>query len=428
MGGGSIGLGAHGAVMTEPRVYRPFALLAFGGSVLVGTPVGMWWLAWLYLGAPALSVDWLLLHAGVQVFGLFGTLIVGVAHHLLPRFTGRPVAASALTPWLARLLAAGLALRAAAVVSGVAMLAPLGALAQGVAFGLFAGWVWRTLAPPPLARLRVHLTASSAWLAAACALEVAVRALALVDGRPVPDMGAMRAAHSMAILGGVVGWVSGVLLRAGPMFVPNWQVPRRVVALVPWGPALAGALSAATLTAGPVASILLARLADLAALGTMTALVLSAGAHRPAPRALPMLSRSRDEARIFRLAAASAVVGALGAAGLTLGAGAALPHHVLADALRHLLTIGMLTSVVVAMTFRLIPVLEGTALAWPGLRTVALGALLGAVILRTSQVLAVDGWRGLGAAVALSGVLAWIALAAVALNLAAAVFRSADRR
>jgi len=47
--------------------------------------------------------------------------------------------------------------------------------------------------------------------------------------------------------------------------------------------------------------------------------------------------------------AASAVVGTLGAAGLTLGAGAALPHHALADALRHLLTIGMLTSVVVAM-------------------------------------------------------------------------------
>jgi hypothetical protein len=141
-----------------------------------------------------------------------------------------------------------------------------------------------------------------------------------------------------------------------------------------------------------------------------------------------MLSRSRDEARIFRLAAASAVVGALGAAGLTLGAGVALPHHALADALRHLLTIGMLTSVVVAMTFRLIPVLEGTALAWPGLRTLALGALLGAVILRTSQVLVVDGWRWLGAAVALSGVLAWIALAAVALNLAAAVFRNTDRR
>ena len=413
--------------MSEPRIYRPFAGLAFGGSVLVGTPLGMWLLAWLHLGAPAAAVDWSLLHAGIQVFGLFGTLIVGVAHHLLPRFTNRPVAASGLTPWLVGLLAAGLGLRAAAVVSGATVLTAAGALTQGVAFALFAGWVWRTLDPSPLARLRRHLTASSAWLAVACLLEVAVRIGAIADGRPIPDLGAMRAVHSIALLGGVVGWVSGVLLRAGPMFVPNWQVPRAVVALVPWGPALAVALSAATLVAGPVTTLALARLADLAALGTVAALVVSAGAHRRAGRALPMLSRSLDEARIFRLAAASALLGTFGAAGLALGAGAALPHHALADALRHLLTIGVLMSVVVAMTFRLIPVLEGTALAWPGLRTVALVALVGAVILRSAQGVAVHGWPWLGPAVVLSGALAWIALAAVAVSLTAAIIRGTAR-
>lgn len=235
----------------------------------------------------------------------------------------------------------------------------------------------------------------------------------------------MRAVHSVALLGGVIGWVTGVLLRAGPMFVPGWQVPRALVTLVSCGPALAATLSAATLLAGPIAATRLARLADLAALGTVAALVVSAGALRRAPRALPMLSRSRAEARIFRLGAVSALAGALGAAGLALGAGAALPHHALGDALRHLMTVGFLTSVVVAMTFRLIPVLEGAALPWPGLRTVAFAALLGAVILRTAQALAVSGWPGLGLAVALSGVLAWIALAAVATNLTAVMIRRA---
>jgi hypothetical protein len=85
----------------------------------------------------------------------------------------------------------------------------------------------------------------------------------------------------------------------------------------------------------------------------------------------------------------------------------------------------VLTSIVVAMTFRLIPVLEGMALAWPWLRTVAFVALLGAVILRTTQGLAVGGWPRLGPAVALSGALAWIALAAVAVSLAAAMIRRA---
>jgi hypothetical protein len=387
----------------------------------------MWLLAWLHLGAPAASLDWWLLHAGIQVFGLFGTLIVGVAHHLLPRFAGRPVAATALTPWLAGLLGAGLGLRVAAVVSNAAVLTPVGALAQSVAFALFAGWVWRALDPPPLARLRRHLAASSAWLAMACLLEVAVRIAGLADGRPIPDLEAMRAVHSIALLGGVIGWVSGVLLRAGPMFVPGWQVPRALAVPVPWGPALAATLSAATLLAGPLVAARLARLADFAALGTVAALVVSAGALRRAPRALPMLSRSRAEARIFRLGAVSALVAALGAAGLALGAGSALPHHALSDALRHLVTIGFLTSVVVAMTFRLIPVLEGVALPWPGLRTVAFVALLGAVILRTAQGLAIYGWPGLGPAVALSGVLAWIALAAVAATLAAVMIRAAIR-
>jgi hypothetical protein len=140
-----------------------------------------------------------------------------------------------------------------------------------------------------------------------------------------------------------------------------------------------------------------------------------------------MLSRSHAEARIFRLGAACTLAGALGAAGLALGSAATLPHHALADALRHLLTIGVLTSIVVAMTFRLIPVLEGVALSWPWLRTVAFVALLGAVILRTAQALALDGGSWLGPAVALSGALAWIALAAAAVSLTAAMIRSPAR-
>jgi len=409
------------AMRAEPRLYRPFALLAFGATVLVGTPLGVWLLAVLHLGAPALPADWVLFHAGVQVFGFFGVLIVGVAHHLLPRFTGRPVAGSALTPWLATLLAAGLALRAAAVVSGAAALSAAGALVHGAAFALFAGWVWRALDPPPLARLRRHLTASSVWLAAACVLEVTVRTVALVSDRPVPDLGGMRAVHSIALLGGVIGWVTGVLLRAGPMFVANWRVPGTVAALVPWGPGLAVALSAAALLAGPVGAVALARLADVAALGTVAAVVISAGAFRRPGRALPMLSRSRQEARIFRLGVISAVVAALGAAGLALGAAAVLPQHVLADAVRHLVTVGFLTSVVVAMTFRLIPVLEGVALPWPGLRHVAFAALLASVLLRTAQGPVVYGWSGLRLAVVLSGPLAWMALVAVAANLVAAM-------
>jgi hypothetical protein len=422
--------------VTEPRVYRPFALVAFGGTVLAGTPVGVGLLGWRQLGVPALTADWLHFHAGIQVFSLLGTLIVGVAHHLLPRFTGRPVAATALTPWLALLLAGGLALRMAAVTMGAGAVAAAGALAQAAAFTLFAGWVWRALDPPPLARLRRHLTLASAWPAAAAALEAVLRVVALADGLATPPLDAMRAVHSMALLGGVIGWVSGVLLRAGPMFVAGWRVPTAVAVLAGAGPAVAGVLSAATLIAAPAAAGRLARLADLVALGAVATLVVSAGALRRAGRALPMLSRSAAESRIFRLGVACALLATLGAAVLALaalglvpgGVGVALAPggavaHALLDALRHLVAVGFLTSVVVAMTFRLIPVLEATALPWPRLRDVALAALLGAVVARSAQALASEGRWWLAPAVVLSGVLAWIALACPAASLLAAVLR-----
>jgi hypothetical protein len=124
-----------------------------------------------------------------------------------------------------------------------------------------------------------------------------------------------------------------------------------------------------------------------------------------------------------------ALVLALGAFGLLPGPGqrvtapGGLAAAALLDAQRHLLTVGVLASVVVAMTFRLIPVLELTALAWPRLRGVAFVALLGAVLARSAQVLLPDGGVWLRWLVVLSGGLAWIALACAAANLGAAMRR-----
>jgi len=95
--------------------------------------------------------------------------------------------------------------------------------------------------------------------------------------------------------------------------------------------------------------------------------------------------------------------------------------HLIADAARHLLTVGFLTSVVVAMSFRLIPVLERVALPWPGLRRVAFWALLGGVALRTAEFGATYGAPALGPLVPLSGALVWVAVACVAANLARAI-------
>ena len=378
----------------EPPVYRAFARLAFASMLLVGAPLGVWMAG----GHASAQAIWL--HAAAQLFGFFATLIVGVAHHLLPRFTGRPVRATALTSWLFGLLALALLLRLAGLLWPP--LAGVGALLHTAALAAFAVWVWRALDPPPLRLLRAQLTMSTLWLAAAAALEAWLRA----RGGGFPDARFMPLVYTMALVGGVLGWVLGVLLRAGPMFVREWLVPRWLARATPWALALAVALAALGAVGAPAVA---ARASDALALGTAAAVVLAAGTLRRSRGAFPMLSRSLPEARIFRVAAASAVAGA-GLSVVALGLGAGVPRA-LTDAIRHLLAIGVLGAVVIAMTFRLIPVLERRPLPWAPLRTVALGALIAAVVLRTAQGWLPPAWREA------SGVLAAVAFACPAVGL-----------
>jgi len=403
----------------EPAVYRPFALLAFGGTILVGTPLGVRMLAWLYLGAPAVTVETVLLHAHAQLVGFFGTLIPGVAHHLAARFTGQPTRPTAATPWMAALLGGGLLLRIACVWAGAPGGLLAAALLQAAAYVLLGLWVARALGPAPLALVRRHLVAATAWLAAACVTEAALRGVALTAGGATPDVAGMRAVHAMALYGGVMGWVLGVLLRAGPMFVGGWRVPAGLGAAVPWGLGVA----VAVIAAGEVAAVpAIARAGEALGLAAVVAVAAGAGAfRRPAPRALPMASRSAAEARIFGLAVASATAALGGAVAATVLAAAGGGAHVLTDAVRHLLTVGTLTSIVVAMAFRLVPVLEATPLPWPWLRAVAFWSLLGAVVLRSAEVGVAHGWPGLAPVVPLSGVLAWIAIASVGATLLGSV-------
>ena len=401
----------------EPPVYRPFALLAFGTATLAGVPLGIWMLTRLYLGGGPIPPAWLFLHAHLQIFGFFGALVLGVAHHLVPRFAGRPV-----TPDRARILFALVALALALRVGGTAAAAPgalVGAtLLEAAAFLGFAGWLWRALAAPPLALTRRYLVLATGWLVAALLLEVALRGLAMAAGAGDPDPRGMRGVYVMALLGGVGGFVLGVVLRAAPMFVAGWRVPPVLARGAPWTLA-AGVLAGVAGEAGGGASgaVALARLGEALAAGTIATVAATGGAigRRRAPRSL--LVRGGPELWLFRLAMASAAVAAVGFAGAAVLAWRGVPLGLLADALRHLVTVGFLTAMVVAMAFRLIPVFEGVPVPWPRLPVVAFAALLGGVVLRSGQVLADWVWAGLLPWLPLSGLLVWVAVASVFVSL-----------
>ncbi len=407
----------------EPPVYRPFALLAFAVALVAGVPLGIWMLARLYLGGGPIPPAWLPLHAHLQVFGFFGVLILGVAQHLVPRFAGRPVTRGPASVWLFGAVSAAVLARVAGTIAGRPGWVLAATLVEAGAFLGFAAWVWRSLAAPPLSVTRTHLGLGAGWLVAALAAEAVLRWRALGPEGAEPDPAGMRAVYLAGLLGGVVGWIVGVALRAGPMFVPGWRVPGALARGAPWALAL-GVLTAVAGELGPwdaSTATALAKLGESVGLATVAAVALAGGLLRRAPRALPILGRGGPETRTFRLAVLSAALAAAGSATAAALAWRSIPLSLLADALRHLTTVGFLTAMVVGMVFRLVPVFEGVPLPWPGLRAVAFWALLAGVLLRTGEVLADYGAGAILPWLPLSGGLVWGALACVALNLVGAL-------
>ncbi|MBI3079460.1 MAG: hypothetical protein HYY85_21130, partial [Deltaproteobacteria bacterium] len=176
------------------------------------------------------------------------------------------------------------------------------------------------------------------------------------------------------------------------------------------------------------AQVLLA-LSDLGAALALVIGAVAAGAWEPEPRAVIALQLDRTEARFFRLAFASAglsATGLLGGGALTLAG--LPPHGLLADATRHLLTVGFVVGMICAMGFRFLPVIEGVRLAVPWARVVAFWALAAAVLLRTAELGADYVDEGFLRPAAVSGFLAWAALAFWGLAVSVTMARGAAAR
>jgi hypothetical protein len=418
----------------ETPIYRPFALVALIVTLGVGTPIGTIALYRLFAPAGLVPMIWPRLHAHLQIFGFAGVLIMGVAHHLILRFSHRPIRRPASAPWILALAILGLGGRIVAAIAGGTTASALwiaSGMAETLAFGVFAAWVTaRVRATEPRFSSDWLMVTGAWWFAVALATETVALAVAAAAGA---DPGAVTPGpglYAMGLYGGVFGWVLGVAMRAVPMFLSGRKVGRLGGAVLT---ALNGGVLLALLAemwppASRPAQVVHA-LEDLAVAAALVLGAVAVGAWQSEPRRAISLQVDRTETRFFRFAfacAGLAVVGLSVGAALTLAG--APPHGLLADATRHLLTVGFLIAMICAMGFRFVPVIEGVRIALPGARLVAFWTLALAVLLRTAEVGADYLHESFLRAAAVSGFLAWAALLAWGLAVGLTMTRGAALR
>src|SRR5262249_20595834 len=265
-----------------------------------------------------------------------------------------------VTRWILGLLVSGILSRVWGTWTQEPWLIVVASCLEALGFLLFGLWGWRSLDSPSLSLLRKQLAVSTGWFTLACLFEAGLRWRAVRAGLPLPDIAGLRAIHAMGLLGGVVGWALGALMRAGLLFVPGWRSSPGIARILPWVLGLGVSITAAGEAASwaPDTGIVLARLGEFIVLACVGAVMVAGRAARRGRRTVPMAGQRAEEARVFRLAAFSAGLAVIGSATATVAAWGGPQIHILTDAVRHLLTVGFLTSLVVAMAFRLIPEVE----------------------------------------------------------------------
>ncbi|HYM16591.1 MAG TPA: NnrS family protein [Dehalococcoidia bacterium] len=351
--------------------------------------------------AQALSWDWgnswdalVQVHGQLQLEGFAGLFVMGMALRLMPRFSGVPLAFPALATAAMPLIAASLVLRALAqpAADGVPRDAALFASAALLLAGAsaFAAVVLRMLARP------TSKADATGWFFVLGALSAvaaaALNAWLVLDmarnSTPLASLGRQPALIFLQLYGVVLTFVGGVSTRAVPTFTGRPRAPRL------------GRATAALLTTGVVVYVVAslrasyaysrtaARAEDAGLLlvaAALLAVVWMTGVFHP--RANRVGAATRYQFQLVRAALGWLAFASL----LTVWyAVRALRDGVLVDsfemdAIRHALTVGVLTMIILGMGMMILPEFAGRRIQHPReswVAVVILVALNAAAVLR----------------------------------------------
>jgi Domain of unknown function (DUF1858)/Domain of Unknown function (DUF542)/NnrS protein len=360
------------AALAHENLYRRFLkaafLFTFSGGAALGTCALILMAVRGQLGG--LGHGLIQVHGHYQLFGWVGLFVVGVAYHILPHLTGVPLPSYRLASLSFVLLVCGTILRAAQMLDPSALRAVLlygGALAELFGCGLFAWTVGRILRaqPGPFKAYQGYLAIGTGFLLVAGLLNVVhvgyLAARAAIEVPPYLNIPYL----SIFLVGFVIFWILGVSLRTLPVFMGLRTRPRVAAATAP-----PLAVAAVIMTVGETAYLAGGGIAARLAFG-LGGLLVSTGfvvftwslgiLGRPTGEPEPGLDRGYE--KFLRLGYAWLLISAaiLGVFSV-LAVASRNMDHALVGAYRHALTVGFITTIMVGMASRIIPVFRGVPL------------------------------------------------------------------
>lgn len=336
-------------------------------------------------------------HGQLQLIGFGGLFVMGMAFRLMPRFSGRPLAFQSVVPALIPIIAASLVLRSVAEPSSggaardVALVASaVLLLAGGVAF---VAVIWGTLLHrDSKAEATGYFFVLGALGFCAGAILNLMQVIEIVrDGLPIAPVSKQTAQVFVQQYGFLFMFLSGVGSRAVPTFTGAVRRPilSRLAALVLAGGVVlfAGAMLWITYRSSSTAVM---RVGDFGLLCTAVAfslLVWISGALWPSKNRVAAASQTAFwfvRSAYAWLLVAAMLTGWYAARGFVHGE---LPDTYELDAVRHVLTIGVLTMMIVGMGLLILPELAGRRLQHPDERW-----LLRAMIVALNSAVALRLW------------------------------------
>ncbi len=389
-----------------------FVATALFIALTAGFGLGLWLLLARTLGLTTGDLAWTALvqtHGTIQLFGFSAMFLMGVGLHVLPRFRGAPPPPRLLAIVAYAATVSSIAVRAVAQpVPGLparATLLPLSGVLLVVGTAAFAAAAVRALRGGTNPHRPDEWVMAAGVLAAPLAAALVASELLsapLVIAQDADDRGIWA-----MLLGCLATSIIGVWARLAPGFIATPPAPAR--------PLLAGA---AIWLAGAVLLVAGVPLASVALVAGLGLIVRALGLFGPTIARQPLVAH----ARLTRLAARSAFLWALAGALLlvvydarALATGEA-PTYLELSAARHAFALGLVTIMIYGVAARALPSFLNRR-AW-SLRLQATTLVLanaGVALRVLPQMLGANG-EASNAVVALSGVLAYLALVVFALN------------